>query len=272
MTLQNRYQRRFEKILAQQAKAFIPFTLLGWPNIQTSYDILKTMIAANVTALELGLPFSDPIADGATIQQAVTETLATGFSVAQAWELIAQVRALDADIPIGLLVYYNLILARGPEAFFAQAAQAGVDGVLVADLPPEMAEDLYTIAQQVGIALIFIASPLTREDRLQKIARYGNGFLYAVSRLGVTGAHATYDVTLSDALERFRAQVPLPVCVGFGVSTPAQAQHMIAQGADGVITGSRIIELVRTEGVAALTPYLQQMQQAVNTQSVVSTG
>src|SRR5262249_31308808 len=149
------------------------------------------------------------------------------------------------DLPITLMLYFNMILARGPERFFSDLAHAGVDGVLIVDLPPEMASEVYDIAQHHGIRLIFIVSPLTTPGRLTRMTRYAQGFLYVVSRLGVTGTEADYDAELSELFNRIHAHTALPACVGFGISTPEQATHMLAQGADGIITGSHIIQLIR---------------------------
>jgi len=235
---------RYTKKFALQKKAFIPFTLLGWPDMEHSFEMIKTMIDSHVFALELGFPFSDPMSDGPVIQAAASDALNKGFTVDAGFELLKQVRQLDADIPIGLLVYYNLILAKGAEAFFSHAAQAGADSILIPDLPPELAEEVYPFAQKYGIQLIFIVAPLTSPERLHLILNYAGGFLYIVSRLGITGTEARYDDTLKTLLAMVKCHTNLPCCVGFGISTPAQAQAMIDLGADGVITGSRVIQLV----------------------------
>ncbi len=224
---------------------------------------METMIDCGASALELGFAFSDPIADGPTIQRAACATLASGFKVSDGFELVRQARALDSDIPIGLLVYYNMVLVRGTESFFREAAEAGADGVLIADLPPEAAEEITPAAAKFGIAPLFIVSPLTTSDRLDLILRSAGGFLYAVSRLGVTGVHEKYDAQLKDLLDRVHRQTDLPVLVGFGVSTPEQARHMIALGADGVITGSKIFDLVDAAPIedreTSLRNYLRSM-------------
>jgi tryptophan synthase alpha chain len=262
-----RYARRFAELKAQGRKAFIPFTLLGWPDPETSLAIIDTMLEGGATMLELGLAFSDPAADGPIIQQAATETLASGFRVKDALELIRAVRQKDADIPIGLLVYYNMVLARGTDAFFREMAEAGVDGVLIADLPPELAEEVLPAAQRAGIDLIFIVSPLTSPERLARIAAMAGGFLYVVSRLGITGTEERYDEQLQALLKTIKGVTPLPACVGFGVSTPDQAARMTRLGANGVITGSKVIQLVReNQGrppSAFLTAYIRSMADSV---------
>jgi len=266
--MQNRYKQRFDFLKSQGKKAFIPFTLLGWPTSGASLDIIKTMIDSGASALELGFPFSDPVADGPLIQQASTEALARGFRMQDGMTQLRAIRALDANIPIGLLVYYNLILAYGVEAFFHDLSQIGVDGVLIPDLPPELMDEVAPYAEANGIALILIVSPLTTPERLSMVCQYAGGFIYVVSRLGITGVESRYDADLADLLTQIRSNTSLPACVGFGVSTPEQAKIMTRLGADGVITGSRVIQLVREAGPKrlreVLAPYLQAMVQAVN--------
>jgi tryptophan synthase alpha chain len=265
---QNRYDARFQALRSQGGKAFIPFTLLGWPDRETSLQIIKAMIDSGASALELGLAFSDPVVDGPIIQEAAMETLAAGFTVDDALALLGDVRKLDAEIPIGLLVYYNLVLSRGIEQCFADLARAGVDGVLIPDLPPERAEEVLPAAQRHGIHLIYILSPLTDTERLAAINRHAGGFLYVLSRLGITGTEERYDDTLKTMLSQARTQTSLPLCVGFGVSTPEQARTMIAAGADGAITGSRIIQLIRQSSpekrTHELEQYLKSMVAAMN--------
>ncbi|HEY9868357.1 MAG TPA: tryptophan synthase subunit alpha [Candidatus Obscuribacterales bacterium] len=263
----DRYNARFSQLRKEGKKAFIPFTLLGWPDRSRSLEIIKLMIESGASALELGWAFSDPIADGPVIQRAAFETLAMGSKVSDALEMISEVRTIDSEIPVGLLVYYNMVLALGVDAFFSKAREVGVDGVLVADVPPECADEIIPAASAHGISPIFIVSPLTSEERLDAILRHASGFLYAVSRLGITGTDERYDEQLQAMIARVRAKTNLPLCVGFGISTPEQARSMLALGADGVITGSRIIEIVETAGskslLPALQPYLQSMVAAV---------
>lgn len=264
----DRYAQAFSRLTATGRKAFIPFTLLGYPDAETSYEIVKTMIDNGVTALELGLPFSDPIADGPTIAQAAFQTLSQGFKAKDALELLERIRALDAQIPIGLLVYYNMILAAGIERFFSRVAFAGVDAVLVADLPIELSDELYDAACHHGIKLIFIVSPLTESDRLIQIVRRAGGFIYLVSRLGVTGVQEKYDSALASTIALIREHTVLPICVGFGISTPEQARQILALGCDGVITGSRLIELISANKDKAprqyLAPFLRQFVQQLS--------
>jgi tryptophan synthase alpha chain len=270
-----RYADTFAQLHASQRGAFIPFTLLGWPNKADCLAIIQTMIDAGADCLELGLPFSDPVADGPIIQTAAMETLAQGFSVSDAFEIIATVRASNPSIPIGLLVYANMVLARGVNTFCNDAAAAGVDGVLIADVPPEMAPEFTPALQQAGLDSLFIISPLTSATRLAQLAPQASGFLYAVSRLGITGTEERYDANLAALITLAKATCHLPVCVGFGISTPTQAQAIMALGADGVITGSGVLAcvsdaLAKGQTIqACLKPYLQGMVTATHFNAII---
>lgn len=245
--MSKRYQTRFDKLQKDNQKAFMPFTVLGWPNKEKSLAIIKTMIESGASALELGFPFSDPVADGPVIAKAAFETLESGFKTADAFDLIADVRKLDAEIPIGVLVYYNNVLAYGVESFFKQAKAVGIDGVLIADLPVETAEEVLPIAKANDVDLIFIVSPVTTDERLTKIATIAGGFIYLVSRLGVTGTDKSANnlSNLGGLIGRLKSQTPLPICAGFGVSSKQTATALLEVGVDGVIVGSRVIEIVR---------------------------
>jgi tryptophan synthase alpha chain len=207
------------------------------------------MIKSGATALELGFAFSDPIADGPILQAAAFETISSGFSVNDAFALLKEVRALDNNIPIGILVYFNTVLAKGIENFFASTKEAGVDGVLIADLPAESANEVLPAAKKAGVDLIFLISPVTPGQRLTKIISQASGFLYLISRLGVTGTESRSrqkDLSLKNRIDEIRQQTKLPICAGFGISSPTDAQSMFDVGADGVITGSQVIKIVQT--------------------------
>lgn len=254
---------------AFNTKAFIPFTLLGWPDVDTSFNIIKTMIDSGATALELGFPFSDPVADGPIIQAAAFQTIENGFTLSDAFTLLKRVRDYNATIPIGLLLYYNTILAQVPDQFYKRASAAGVDSILIADLPADCAEEISQIARTNHIAQVFIISPLTDDARLQKVTAVADAYLYVVSRLGITGTHEEYDAQLGSLLQRARKTCDLPLCVGFGISTPEQAQKMITLGADGVITGSRIIQMMQQNlDFTALSEYIKSMLASLSRSSI----
>lgn len=258
-----RYATTFAGLKAAGHHAFIPFTLLGWPDAEQSFQIIKTLIDSGASALELGFAFSDPVADGPIIQAAAFETIEANFGLDEAFALLTRVREYNKDVPIGLLLYFNTVLSQGVEKFFARAAQSGVDSILIADLPAECADEISTAASQHEVAPVFIISPLTTKERLGAIAGVAAGYLYVVSRLGITGVHETVEADLTKLLTDARQATDLPLCVGFGVSTPAQARRMIDQGADGVITGSRIIQLMRETGsLSHLSAYIKEMLSA----------
>jgi tryptophan synthase alpha chain len=246
--MSDRYKARFEKLKQQQHKAFMPFTLLGWPNKEKSLALIKQMIDAGASALELGFAFSDPVADGPVIQEAAFETLESGFTVDDGFKLLAEVRAMDNEIPIGVLVYYNLVMKKGLSQFFQAAANAGVDGVLIADLPVDFNEEITPIAKANKIAPIYLISPVSPEARVRLIAKQASGFIYLLSRLGVTGVNAgssSNDGRLTSLIKIVREETDVPICAGFGISSAETASRMIDSGVDGVITGSKVIDLAR---------------------------
>jgi tryptophan synthase alpha chain len=246
--MSERYKARFERLKKQKHKAFMPFTLLGWPNKDKSLAMIKQMIDAGASALELGFAFSDPVADGPVIQEAAFETLESGFSVDDGFKLLTEVRALDNEIPIGILVYYNLVMKKGLAEFFEAAAKAGVDGVLIADLPVDFNEEITPIAKANKIAPIYLISPVSPEARVRLIAKQASGFIYLLSRLGVTGVKAgssAEDGRLANLIKIVREESSVPICAGFGISSAETATRMIESGVDGVITGSKVIDLAR---------------------------
>lgn len=264
--MSKRYQSRFEKLKQANQKALMPFTVLGWPDKQTSLAMIKAMIEADASALELGFPFSDPVADGPVIAKAAFEALESGFKTQDAFDLIGEVRKIDAEIPIGILVYYNNVLAVGVEEFFKQAGQVGIDGVLIADLPVESAEEVLPIARKHDVDLIFIVSPVTTDERLARIATNAGGFIYLVSRLGVTGTDKSANnlSNLATLIGKLKQLTPLPICAGFGVSSRETAAALLEVGVDGVIVGSKIIEIANGTGdtTKVLKELLNSLQDA----------
>ena len=260
---QDRYAASFAELQASGRHAVIPFTLLGWPNPEACLKTVDAFVAGGATALELGIAFSDPMADGPTIQHAAKSVLDANFTVDDALQLLSVIRERYPSIPIGLLVYYNLVLARGIERFFADIAHAGADGVLIADLPAELADEVLPAAKKNKIHLIGMVSPLTDEARLQRITDISGGFLYVVSRLGITGVEARHDVSLSGLFQRIKAQSTLPACVGFGISQSEHVTKMLKLGAQGVIIGSALIERIKgLDGKGSMAPietYLNAM-------------
>ncbi len=234
-------------ILRQKEKGsplFIPFTVLGDPNPAGSLQVIQALIESGADALELGLPFSDPPADGPVIQAADVRALESGTTMDDCFTVLKQVRAMT-DIPVSLLVYSNLVFQRGVEKFYADAAASGVTSVLVADLPLEHAEEIVPFARKYGIHPVFLVSELTTKDRLKEIVKFADGYLYVVSYLGVTGVkNAVFEGHVQKTIKKLKEGTSLPLFVGFGVSSPVQAEAIARAGADGVIVGSRIVREV----------------------------
>jgi len=238
----SRIAAAFEALRARRRPAFMPFVVAGDPDLPTTAGVVEALVAAGADLIELGAPFSDPVADGPTNQQAYQRALAGGTRLRQVLALVGALRR-RTDVPIVLLSYYNPILQFGPAPFCAEARGQGVDGVVVPDLPPDEADDLIAPARQSGLDTIFLVAPTSTDDRIRLVAGRSTGFIYCVSLTGVTGTRARLSEESADLIRRVRAQTRLPVCVGFGVSTPEQARAVGAM-ADGVIVGSAIVALL----------------------------
>lgn len=238
----NRIEERFKRLRGEGKKAFIPFITAGDPDLDTTYKLAVEFTRLGADVLELGIPFSDPLADGPTIQAAAQRALDNKTKVKDVLQLVRRLRE-KTDIPIVLLTYYNLIFRFGPQRFAAQAKQSGADGLIVPDLPPEEAGELRNAVRESDLAIIFLAAPTSDIQRIKKIAALSRGFIYYVSLTGTTGARQSLPEELADKLRRIKEITTKPVCVGFGVSSPAQAQQ-IAKIADGVIVGSAIIKII----------------------------
>ncbi len=244
---------RIARAFAGGRKAFVPYITAGDPDLETTAALVRLLERAGADAIELGVPFSDPIADGPVNQRAAERAIRAGTTLASVIDLAASLRADGVEAALVLFTYVNPVLAFGVERFAAAAAAAGVDGVLVTDLPVDEAVDSGYEAALRGRALdrIYLATPTTTEARLRKVREAGSGFLYYVSRTGVTGARDALPETLPVEVARARRQVERPVAVGFGISTPAQAAE-VARVADGVVVGSAIVERVERLGRGAL--------------------
>lgn len=223
--------------------AFMPFLVIGDPNVEASLTAVDALVAGGADVLEFGFPFSDPPADGPVIQAADVRALEAGVTPDDCFAFLREVRARH-DVPVALLIYFNLVLQRGLDRFFAEAAAAGVDAVLVADVPLEELAPLRAAAAPHGVANVCIASALTTDHRLQRLSEQGGGFLYVVSRVGITGERRDLESQLPDLLGRLRTQQSLPALVGFGISTPDHVAQAAAAGADGVICGSAIVRRI----------------------------
>ena len=220
----------------------MPYVCAGDPTPELTPKLLLTLEAAGADLIELGVPFSDPIADGPTIQRASERALTHNISLQQILEIVASVRP-ETDIPIALMSYYNPIFRMGEETFCKAAQAAGVDGVIVPDLPPEQAQPLLEVAPKYNLATIFLVAPTSPPERMQLIASVSTGFIYCVSVTGVTGARAMLSDEIAPMITELRKHTDKPIGVGFGVSTSEQATQ-VAQIADGVIVGSAIVNVV----------------------------
>ena len=223
--------------------ALIPFFVIGDPDFDTSLAIVKTAIDAGVDILELGIPFSDPIADGPTIQKADIRSLRSGINVQRALEFIRELKDYK-DIPIGLLMYYNLVYQYGTEKIFTDFQRAGVNSVLVADLSIDDADEIITPAVAAGLDTVFMVTPNTETKRMKLIASKTTGFIYTVSLLGVTGSREKLSDVIEGLVGKLKKLTAVPVCVGFGISKPEHAVTIASAGADGVIIGSKVVQLI----------------------------
>jgi len=242
----SRIGARFRELAARGEKALVPFVTAGHPDLATTGSLVLALEDAGADLVELGVPFSDPIAEGPTIQRSSEHALARGASLRRILELVTGLRA-RTEIPLVLMGYANPFYALGEDACVAALADAGVDGIIVADLPPEEGEELFAKAEAKGIDAILLAAPTTRPERAALLARRTRGFLYYVSLTGVTGARSELAADLEECVGRVRAVADVPVCVGFGVSTPEHARA-IARFADGVVVGSALVARISEAG------------------------
>jgi len=237
------YNEMFNKKKKNGEGTFIPFTVAGDPDFETSLKIIKQYIDNGADALEIGFPFSDPVADGPSVQAADIRALKSGMTTAKCFEFIRRLREFTT-IPIGLLVYYNLIYKMGLEEFYKKASESGVNGILAADLPPEEAEDAVEMARRNNIEQIFMVAQTTSNHRINEIVKMSSGFLYVVAVMGVTGARSDIKKSTVDLIKRVKIHTDIPLAVGFGISKPEHVEDVIKSGADGAIVASAIIDII----------------------------
>ena len=230
--------------------AFIPFVMAGDPDLETSAAIILQLQEAGADLLELGIPFSDPVADGVTVQKAADRALQNGATLGGVLAMLKKLRAQGLTIPVCLFSYLNPIYHMGYENFVTAAKDAGAQGALIVDLPPEEAEDYLTAAQAAGFETVFLCSPTTSDARLAVIDAASSGFVYYVAREGVTGAQSELPQSLADKLQRLQATLQNPVAVGFGISTPAHVATLRGK-VDGIVVGSALVKVVEEHGRAA---------------------
>ncbi|MEX0311354.1 MAG: tryptophan synthase subunit alpha [Tateyamaria sp.] len=239
----SRIDAKFAALRAEGRKAFVAYVMAGDPDFDTSLDVVKGLPDAGVDIIELGLPFTDPMADGPTIQLAGQRALEGGMTLDRTLELARRFRETDATTPIVLMGYYNPIYSRGVDVFLTQAKDAGIDGLIVVDLPPEEDSELCIPAQAAGLNFIRLATPTTDDDRLPRVLQNTSGFVYYVSITGITGAAEAQAGDVSPEVARIKSATDLPVIVGFGINTPEKSKA-IASVADGAVVGSAIVSRI----------------------------
>jgi len=239
-----RYHAMFAALERRGEGAFVPFAVLGDPSLGASLEIVEALVAGGADALELGIPFSDPIADGPTIQAATVRALASGATPGGCFEVIAAVRERHPELPIGLLVYASLVVAPGASEFYGRAARAGVDSVLVADVPVFEAEPFVAAATDAGVDPVLIAPPNAGRKRLEQIVRTTRGYTYVVARSGVTGANVRVRIDRAGLIGRLAELGAPPALVGFGISRPEHVRAVLDAGAAGAISGSAVVSIV----------------------------
>ncbi|HCT9180770.1 MULTISPECIES: tryptophan synthase subunit alpha [Corynebacterium] len=269
----SRYEKLFSNLAARNEGAFVPFIMLSDPDPDTALDIVRAAVAGGADALELGVPFSDPVADGPTIQASHIRALEGGATVDSAIAQIRQIRAEFPDLPIGMLIYGNVPFTRGLETFYSEFQEAGADSILLPDVPVREGAPFVAAADKAGIDPIFIAPAQASEQTLQGVAQYSRGYIYAISRDGVTGTEKESETRgLVDVVNNVKRFGGAPILLGFGISTPQHVADAISAGAAGAITGSALTKIVDahldennkpTEGLAsAVTDFVSKMKAA----------
>ena len=263
----SRIQGRLQALARDKRKALIPYITAGDPHPSLTVPLMRALVEAGADILELGVPFSDPMADGPVIQRAGERALKHGVGLSNVLAMVAEFRKADAATPVVLMGYANPIEAMGTEKFVAAAKAAGVDGVIVVDYPPEECEQFAAMAQKAGIDPIFLLAPTSTDKRIEQVARVGGGYLYYVSLRGITGAANIDFSEISSRIPRIRAATRLPIGVGFGIRD-AESARRVAQSADAVVIGSRIIQEIEAgaaEGaVARVKAFLKPIRQALD--------
>lgn len=264
----SRIKNTFSRLKKKNEKALIPYIMAGDPDLATTKTLILEMEKAGCDIIELGAPFSDPLADGPTIQKAAIRSLKNQTSVKDVFGLVSDVRK-ESKIPLILMTYYNLIFRYGEERFAVDAASAGLDGVILPDLPPEEAGTLIHAAKKAGLDAIFLIAPTSTEERIKLVSRVSQGFIYYVSLTGVTGARTGMSDTIKDSIRRIREFSDKPVAVGFGISSPAQAAQAALWGADGVIVGSALVKVIeenigRPDIISRAADFVKSLKLGVN--------
>ncbi len=245
-TRMNRIVERFARLKRENKKGFVVYIGAGDPDLDATRRLALAFDQAGIDVLELGVPFSDPLADGLVNQLAAQRGLESGTTPAGVLKTVAAIRK-DSQVPIVLYIYFNLVHRRGRERFIQEAAQAGVDGLLVLDLPPEESDNYEALMRKAGLCNIYLVAPTTPDARIEMIVKRGTGFIYYISREGVTGMQQTISETLPAMTAKIRAHTELPIAIGFGVSSPEQARTVAGFG-DAVVVGSAVVNQIAEHG------------------------
>ena len=248
----SRIGRRFEELRAAGRTGLVVYVMAGDPDLETTRRLVLELERSGADIIELGVPFTDPLADGPSIQAANERALAAGVTLDGILDLVRQIRT-QSQIPILLMTYFNPIFRAGLQQVATSAVEAGVDGMLITDLPPEEAGEWKPVADQVGLDTVFLLAPTSTAERIRLGARLATGFVYCVSRTGVTGTRAELPAELQALVERIRAQTDRPIAVGFGVSTPEHVRQ-IGAWCQAAVVGSAVVNVIAREGAAAVEP------------------
>ncbi|MGZ5509218.1 MAG: tryptophan synthase subunit alpha [Nitrososphaeraceae archaeon] len=245
---ENRIDSKFNELKSKNQKALICYVVAGYPDMKTSEYIITSLINGGADIIEIGIPFSDPIADGSTIQDAIQSSLISGTTPDMCLELASRIRKTFPNIPLIIMTYSNILYKKGYIQFAEKAKENGIDGLIIPDIPIEESKEYLNTAQNTGLSTIFLVSPNTSEKRLKMISRICTGFLYAISVYGTTGERKGFDEYTIESIKRVKkvtAADDLPLAVGFGISNPQHVKYMIDAGADAVIIGSAIIKKIK---------------------------
>ncbi|MBA4147494.1 MAG: tryptophan synthase subunit alpha [Verrucomicrobia bacterium] len=262
----NRIVERFARLKKEGQKGFVIYIGAGDPNLEATRQLALAFDKAGVDVVELGVPFSDPLADGLVNQLAAQRGLESGTTPAKLLQTVAEIRK-DSQVPIVFYVYFNILHKYGLQKFICDAASAGVDGLLVLDLPPEESENYETLMRDAGVCVIYLIAPTTPEERMEYIVKRGTGFIYYVSREGVTGMQTKVSETISDMTAKIRKHTDLPIAVGFGISNPEQARA-VAEKAEAIVVGSAVVNQIAQHGkgsdlVQRVTEFVKPLVEAV---------
>jgi len=243
-------------------KALIPYVTVGYPSVEDTLKVVPILADSGCDIVELGIPFSDPLADGATIQKASFHALRNGVTPALCLE-VAEKLSRKVDVPLVFMTYFNPVLSYGLDKFCGACARSGVDGLIIPDLPPDEGSELEEVTRKHNLDLIYLLAPTSSDERIRLVADRARGFIYLVSVTGVTGARDSLPTELNSFVGRVRKTAKQPLCIGFGISTPEQARQ-VARMADGVIVGSRIIQLMETDGLESVGNLVRELRNTLD--------